>query len=112
MSIFPATPFAPPPARYLWCGRLLVQKPTTKDLAKLGICHPGQSYNPTEDDHEDVLATAVTVELRRQEAVDDERKPVSQGMSKETLDTLVGDDVREGQGESMSLARLLFVACC
>lgn len=69
------------------------QKPTVREKAKLGVCHPGQSYNPTEDDHEDVLASAVAVELRREEAAEDEKKPISQGMSKETLAVLVGDEV-------------------
>lgn len=57
------------------------------------MCHPGQSYNPTEDDHDDVLASAVAVELKRQEAIEEERAPVSAGMSKETLAVIVGDDV-------------------
>ena len=69
------------------------QKPSAKDLAKLGVCHPGQSYNPTPEDHQDVLAGAVAVELRRQEAIDQEAKPVSAGMSKETLELLIGDEV-------------------
>lgn len=71
---------------------LILQKPKTKDLAKLGVCHPGQSYNPTEDDHDDVLASAVAVELKRQEAVEDEQRPVAMGMSKETLALLTGED--------------------
>ncbi|CAM9494971.1 unnamed protein product [Ascophyllum nodosum] len=74
-------------------------KPSAKDLAKLGVCHPGQSYNPTPEDHQDVLAGAVAVELRRQEAIDQEAKPVSAGMSKETLELLIGDEEGEGSSE-------------
>ncbi|CAN0158939.1 unnamed protein product, partial [Scytosiphon promiscuus] len=60
-------------------------KQSVRNLAKLGVCHPGQSYNPTEEDHEDVLASAVAVELKRQEAIEEEKAPISAGMSKETL---------------------------
>lgn len=75
---------------------IAVQTPTVRDMAKLGVCHPGQSYNPTEEDHQDVLASAVAVELRREEALADEKKPISQGMSNETLAVLVGDEVSFG----------------
>eukprot|EP00903_Cladosiphon_okamuranus_P012394 g11616.t1 len=74
-------------------------KQSALNLAKLGICHPGQSYNPTEDDHEDVLASAVAVELKRQEAIEEEKAPVSKGMSKETLAFIVGDDDSESSDE-------------
>ncbi|CAN0440713.1 unnamed protein product, partial [Laminaria digitata] len=67
-------------------------KPNTTNLAKLGVCHPGQSYNPTEDDHDDVVASAIAVELKRQEAVEDEQRPVAMGMSKETLALMIGED--------------------
>lgn len=73
--------------------------PTVRDMAKLGVCHPGQSYNPTEEDHQDVLASAVAVELRREEALADEKKPISQGMSNETLAVLVGDEDDESSDE-------------
>lgn len=68
------------------------QKQSVRNLAKLAVCHPGQSYNPTEDDHDDVLASAVAVELKRQEAIEEEQAPVSKGMSKETLKYIVGDE--------------------
>lgn len=75
------------------CAALFVrQKQSVKNLAKLGVCHPGQSYNPTEDDHDDVLASAVAVELKRQAAIDEERAPISAGMSEETLALIVGDE--------------------
>ncbi|CAM9810471.1 unnamed protein product [Pylaiella littoralis] len=67
-------------------------KQSVRNLAKLGVCHPGQSYNPAEDDHEDVLASAVAVELKRQAAIEEESAPVSAGMSKETLAVIVGDE--------------------
>eukprot|EP00752_Nemacystus_decipiens_P018642 g16715.t1 len=70
-------------------------KQSVRNLAKLGVCHPGQSYNPTEDDHDDVLASAVAVELRRQEAIEEEKAPVSKGMSEETLKCIVGDEESE-----------------
>jgi hypothetical protein len=36
--------------------------------AKPSACHPGLSYNPQTSDHQDILALAVSVELRRDEA--------------------------------------------
>lgn len=90
----------------------MTQKPTARDLAKLGVCHPGQSYNPTEDDHDDVLASAVAVELRRQEAVDDEKRPVAVGMSKQTLDLLIGDsEVCGGVCPILSYAGATLLSC-
>lgn len=68
------------------------QKQSVRNLAKLGVCHPGQSYNPAEEDHEDVLASAVAVELKRQEAIEEESAPISAGMSEETLSVIIGDE--------------------
>lgn len=43
-----------------------------------------------------MLASAVAVELRRQEAIDEDAAPVSAGMSKETLAVITGDEVNKG----------------
>lgn len=91
----PPSPRCRPTHRHLIiysCYLVLQQKPKTRDLAKLGVCHPGQSYNPTEDDHDDVLASAVAVELKRQEAVEDEQRPLAMGLSKETLALMTQED--------------------
>ncbi|CAM9250186.1 unnamed protein product [Hapterophycus canaliculatus] len=74
-------------------------KQSVRNLAKLSVCHPGQSYNPTEEDHEDVLASAVAVELKRQEAIEEERAPISAGMSKETLALIIGDEDDESSSD-------------
>ncbi|CAM9558266.1 unnamed protein product, partial [Discosporangium mesarthrocarpum] len=63
------------------------------------ICQPGQSYNPTEEDHDDVLAQAVAVELRREEAVKDEAEPISKGLSASTLALLKGDENSSGESD-------------
>jgi hypothetical protein len=44
------------------CARL------TPVHAKLPASHPGTSYNPQVEDHQDIIAEAVAVELRRAEA--------------------------------------------
>ena len=36
--------------------------------AKTDACHPGISYNPQTSDHQDIVAAAVAVEIRRDEA--------------------------------------------
>lgn len=36
--------------------------------AKPALSHPGMSYNPQTGDHQDIIAAAVAVELRRTEA--------------------------------------------
>ena len=41
---------------------------STPSHAKAATCHPGLSYNPRTSDHQDIVAAAVAVELRREEA--------------------------------------------
>ncbi|KAG5179329.1 ribosome biogenesis protein Nop53/GLTSCR2 [Tribonema minus] len=53
---------------------------------------PGQSYNPEQGDHEEAVAEAVALELKREDAVKAANAPIAQGLSAETLALLVGDD--------------------
>ncbi|CAM9144831.1 unnamed protein product [Chrysoparadoxa australica] len=53
---------------------------------------PGQSYNPTEHDHQDLVAEALALELRREKAQQEANKPISQGMAPETLALIVPED--------------------
>ena len=60
------------------------------DLASTA-CHPGQSYNPAEQDHEEAIDMAVALELKRNAVEAQQRAPLSQGLSEHTLSLLVGD---------------------
>jgi Nop53 (60S ribosomal biogenesis) len=55
------------------------------------LCHPGQSYNPAETDHEEVVAAAVALELKRTEINKAANAPLSTGLSEHTLSLLLGD---------------------
>jgi Nop53 (60S ribosomal biogenesis) len=55
------------------------------------LCHPGQSYNPAETDHEEVVAAAVALELKRTEINKAANTPLSTGLSEHTLSLLLGD---------------------
>jgi len=44
---------------------------STPSHAKPAACHPGLSYNPRTSDHQDIVAAAVAIELRREEAKSD-----------------------------------------
>ena len=56
------------------------------------IAHPGQSYRPDAEQHQDAIGAALSIEIRRNEAIEYKNKPVSDGLSTYTAGLIVGDD--------------------
>lgn len=72
----------------------LVAKPT---LA-LEIAHPGQSYRPDREQHQDAIGEALSIEIRRNEAEEYKKTPLSNGLSAFTQ----GFIIRESDSEESS----------
>lgn len=62
---------------------------------------PGQSYLPDTEGHQDVIGQALAIELRRKEALDYEKAPLSNGMTEATLAILLdsNDEDEESSNE-------------
>lgn len=85
------------------CEQIPKKARVTPIIAKPGLCHPGSSYNPQLSDHQDIVAAAVAVELRRAEALSERnalskwnsRRAASEQISELSLDTKnISEEVR------------------
>ena len=85
--------------------RRIVEK--SKPLSvRVEKAQPGQSYRPDEEQHQDVIGEALSIELKRKEAIEAKKKPVGGGgLSEQTLALMVGssddessDDDEEEEG--------------
>lgn len=66
--------------------RLRKHIPSTRhNIDKVAIAQPGQSYHPALDDHQEIVAVAVSKELERLEKVRQSKEPLSKGLEVETL---------------------------
>lgn len=72
----------------------LIAKPS---LA-LEIAHPGQSYRPDKEQHQDAIGEALSIEIRRNEAEEYKKAPISNGMSAFTQ----GYIIRESDSDESS----------
>lgn len=59
------------------------------------VAHPGQSYHPDREHHQDAIGEALSIEIRRNEAFEYKAKPISEGMSAFTKEFMVGSDSEE-----------------
>eukprot|EP00985_Skeletonema_marinoi_P008179 scaffold3647_cov163-Skeletonema_marinoi.AAC.3 len=64
------------------------------------IAHPGQSYHPDREQHQDAIGEALSIEIRRNEAEEYKSKPISEGMSDFTKEFIVGSDDEEEEESS------------
>lgn len=64
----------------------------------LEIAHPGQSYRPDKEQHQDAIGEALSIEIRRNEAEEYKAAPISNGMSAFTQ----GYIIRESDSEEES----------
>lgn len=81
-----------------------------KKQTAIDVAHPGQSYKPDEEHHKEAISKAVQIEIKREEIIKYKNTPISNGLSKETLDVLItnsddddsddDDDVKEDTGMS------------
>ena len=75
-------------------------KKTARKAIKVEPAQPGQSYRPDEDQHQDVIGEALSIELRRKEAIEYKNAPVGGGkLSDETMALLVGGSDEESSDE-------------
>lgn len=59
------------------------------------IAHPGQSYHPDREQHQDAIGEALSIEIRRNEAEEYKSRPISEGMSAFTKEFILGDSDSE-----------------
>eukprot|EP00571_Detonula_confervacea_P012098 CAMPEP_0172312502 /NCGR_PEP_ID=MMETSP1058-20130122/17715_1 /TAXON_ID=83371 /ORGANISM="Detonula confervacea, Strain CCMP 353" /LENGTH=439 /DNA_ID=CAMNT_0013025981 /DNA_START=29 /DNA_END=1348 /DNA_ORIENTATION=+ len=59
------------------------------------VAHPGQSYHPDKEHHQDAIGEALSIEIRRNEAVEYKAKPISDGMSAYTKGFILDSDAEE-----------------
>jgi len=53
------------------------------------VAHPGQSYHPDKEHHQDAIGEALSIEIRRNEAVEYKARPISEGMTAFTKEFIV-----------------------
>jgi nucleolar protein 53 len=67
---------------------------------KVDPAQPGQSYRPDKEQHQDAIGEALSIELRRNEALEYKRTPIGNGeLSEETMALIVGSSDDESSDE-------------
>jgi nucleolar protein 53 len=56
------------------------------------VAHPGQSYRPDREHHQDAIGEALSIEIRRNEAEEYKAKPISEGMTSFTKEFIKASD--------------------
>jgi len=74
-------------------------KALKRQTVTVEVAQPGQSFNPDQEQHQDTIGEALSIELRRKEAIEYKAKPISQGMSEETLRILAGSSDEEDSSD-------------
>jgi nucleolar protein 53 len=75
-------------------------KAKARQSISVELAQPGQSYRPDEEQHQDVIGEALSIELRRKEALDYAKAPIGGGqMSERTLSLLVGSSDEESSDD-------------
>mmetsp|Transcript_31834 Transcript_31834/g.48828 ORF Transcript_31834/g.48828 Transcript_31834/m.48828 type:complete len:422 (+) Transcript_31834:165-1430(+) len=85
--------------------------PTTSTLQKItkkkntvavDTAHGGQSYHPDPQQHQDMIGEALSLELRRKQAIDYNKAPISQGLSEETKALMVTEEESDSSDDDDS----------
>lgn len=71
--------------------RCAAAPPAAAPRLAVEVAHPGQSYRPDGEHHQDAIGAALSIEIRRNEAVEYKERPMSDGMSAFARGFLVGD---------------------
>lgn len=67
---------------------------------KVEPAQPGQSYRPDQEQHQDVIGEALSIELRRKEALEYKQTPLGNGkLSDETMALIVGSSDEESSDD-------------
>lgn len=70
---------------------------------KVDPAQPGQSYRPDKEQHQDAIGEALSIEIRRNEALEYKRTPIGNGqLSEETMALIVGSSDDESSDEEES----------
>ena len=96
------TTHQPPPAQPMQSNlskkqikaRKQAQRNAPPQLA-VEVAHPGQSYKPDKEQHQDAIGEALSIEIRRNEAEEYKSKPISEGMTAFTKEFIVDSDSEE-----------------
>ena len=73
--------------------------PATAPRLAVEVAHPGQSYRPDGEHHQDAIGAALSIEIRRNEAVEYKERPVSDGMSAYARGFMVDGDTDDDTEE-------------
>jgi nucleolar protein 53 len=74
-------------------------KEKKRKAIQVELAQPGQSYRPDEEQHQDLIGEALSIELRRKEAIEYNETPISDGMNPHTLSLLVGSSDEESSDD-------------
>lgn len=73
---------------------------TAPNSIKVELAQPGQSYRPDDEQHQDAIGEALSIELRRKEAIDYKNEPIGGGqLSEATRALLVNSDDESSSDE-------------
>ena len=69
------------------------EKQKARPSVAVDVALPGQSYLPDQEQHQDAIGEALTIEIRRKEAEEEKKAPIggADGMNEETLAVLTHD---------------------
>jgi nucleolar protein 53 len=73
---------------------------TLKPSIAIDVAKDGQSYNPDPVSHKKLMDEAVSLEIKRDLAIQDRKTPLATGLSAETRALLVGDSSSESESDS------------
>jgi nucleolar protein 53 len=77
-----------------------LQKKTARKTIKVEPAQPGMSYRPDEEQHQDVIGEALSIELLRKEAIEYKNAPLGGGeLNEETMALIVGSSDEESSDE-------------
>lgn len=65
---------------------------TAHEVERVKVAQPGQSYHPTLESHQDVIAEAVAQEIERIDRIAKGKEPVSKGLSSFTKPYIVDEE--------------------
>jgi len=73
-----------------------------KKQVAVEICHPGQSYKPDEEHHQDAIGEALAIEIKRKEAIAYKEGPLggTDGLSEKTLSVMIHSSDEEDEDSS------------
>lgn len=74
-------------------------KLTARPTVPVEVAQSGQSYRPDSEQHQDVIGEALSIEIRRDEALEYKKAPLSSRLADETLAIMVGDSDSESSGD-------------